>query len=40
VICAESKKLRQTEQRGLIGRLGDVLKKHEHEDFPWRPGWM
>ena len=40
VIYADSKKLRQTDQRGLIRRLADVVKKHGHEDFTCRSGWL
>jgi hypothetical protein len=40
VIYANSKKLRQTDQRGLIRRLAEVVKKHGHEDFTCRSGWL
>jgi uncharacterized protein with PIN domain len=40
VIYADSKKLRQTDQRGLIRRLVEVVKKHGHEDFTCRSGWL
>jgi hypothetical protein len=40
VIYADSKKLRQTDQRGLIRRLAEVVKKHGHEDFTCRSGWL
>jgi hypothetical protein len=33
-------KLRQTDQRGLIRRLVEVVKKHGHEDFTCRSGWL
>jgi hypothetical protein len=33
-------KLRQTDQRGLIRRLVEVVKKHGHEDFTSRSGWL
>ncbi len=41
VIYADSKKLRQTDQRGLIRRLGEVVRKHgthgQHQVDPlWR----
>lgn len=40
VIYADSKKLRQTDQRGLIRRLAEVVKKHGNEDFTCRSGWL
>ena len=40
VIYADSKKLRQTDQRGLIRRLIEVLEKHGDEDFSCRSGWL
>jgi hypothetical protein len=40
VIYADSKKLRQTDQRGLIRRLIEVLQKHGDEDFNCRSGWL
>jgi hypothetical protein len=40
VIYADSKKLRQTDLRGLIRRLAEVVKKHGHEDFMCRSGWL
>lgn len=40
VIYADSKKLRQTDQRGLIRRLVEVLEKHGNEDFNCRSGWL
>ncbi|MGP8198387.1 MAG: hypothetical protein ACLQU4_02660 [Limisphaerales bacterium] len=40
VIYADSKKLRQTDQRGLIRRLVEVVKKHGDEDFTCRSGWL
>ncbi|HEX9045847.1 MAG TPA: DUF5615 family PIN-like protein [Verrucomicrobiae bacterium] len=40
VIYADSKKLRQTDQRGLIRRLIEVLEKHGDEDFACRSGWL
>jgi hypothetical protein len=40
VIYADSKKLRQTDQRGLIRRLAEVVKKHGHEDFTCRSGCL
>ena len=40
VIYADSKKLRQTDQRGLIRRLVEVLEKHSNEDFSCRSGWL
>lgn len=40
VIYADSKKLRQTDQRGLIRRLAEVLEKHGNEDFTCRSGWL
>jgi hypothetical protein len=39
-IYADSKKLRQTDQRGLIRRLVEVLEKHGDEDFNCRSGWL
>ena len=40
VIYADSKKLRQTDRRGLIRRLAEVVKQHGHEDFTCRSGWL
>jgi hypothetical protein len=40
VIYADSKKLRQTDTRGLIRRLIEVLEKHGNEDFTCRSGWL
>lgn len=37
---ADSKKLRQTGQRGLIRRLAEVIEKHGDEDFTCRSGWL
>jgi hypothetical protein len=37
---ADSKKLRQTDQRGLIRRLVEVVRKHGNEDFTCRSGWL
>ncbi len=40
VIYADSKKLRQTDTRGLIRRLIEVVAKHGNEDFTCRSGWL
>jgi len=40
VIYADSKKLRQTNQRGLIRRLSEVVEQHGDEDFCCRSGWL
>ena len=40
VIYADSKKLRQTDTRGLIRRLVEVLEKRGDEDFNCRSGWL
>ena len=40
VIYADSKKLRQTDTRGLIRRLIEVLAKIGNEDFNCRSGWL
>lgn len=40
VIYADSKKLRQTAQRGLIRRLAEVVKKYGDESFTCRSGWL
>ncbi len=40
VIYADSKKLKQTDTRGLIRRLIEVVEKHGHEDFNCRSGWL
>lgn len=40
VIYADSKRLRQTDRRGFIRRLAEVVKKHGHEDFTCRSGWL
>ena len=40
VIYADSKKLRQTDPRGLIRRLAEVVKKRCNEDFTCRSGWL
>jgi hypothetical protein len=40
VIYADSKKLRQTDTRGLIRRLIEALARHGHEDFTCRSGWL
>ena len=40
VIYADSKKLRQADQRGLIRRLGQVVEKHGNDDFICRSGWL
>ena len=40
VIYADSKKLRQTDTRGLIRRLIDALEAHGDEDFNCRSAWL
>ena len=40
VIYADSKRLRQTDTRGLIQRLGKVLHEHGNEEFKCRSGWL
>jgi predicted nuclease of predicted toxin-antitoxin system len=40
VIYADSKKLRQTDQKGLIRRLVQVVENHGNEDFRCRSGWL
>ncbi len=40
VIYADSKKLRQTNQRGFIRRLAQIVKKHGGEDFTCRSAWL
>jgi hypothetical protein len=40
VIYADSKKLRQTDTRGLIRRLIEVVAQHGNDDFNCRSGWL
>jgi len=40
VIYADSKRLRQTDVRGLLRRLARVVQKHGEEDWTCRSGWL
>jgi hypothetical protein len=40
VIYADSKRLRQSNVRGLIRRLVAFVEKHGHEDWTCREGWL
>jgi hypothetical protein len=40
VIYADSKRLKQTDVRGLIRRLTNVAEKHGEEDWTCREGWL
>jgi hypothetical protein len=40
VIYADSKRHRQTDTRGLIRRLIEVIELHGNEDFSCRSGWL
>lgn len=40
VIYADSKRLRQSDVRGLIRRLVAFVEKHGHEDWTCREGWL
>jgi hypothetical protein len=40
VIYADSKRLRQSDARGLIRRLIAVIEKHREEDWTCRQGWL
>jgi hypothetical protein len=40
VIYVDSKRLRPTDLRGLIRRLGEVLMRHGNEDWRCRQGWL
>jgi hypothetical protein len=37
---SDSSPVKQTDQRGLIRRLAEVVKKHGNEDFTCRSGWL
>lgn len=39
VIYVDSKRLRQTDVRGLIRRLGEIVEKHGNADWTNREGW-
>ena len=40
VIYADSKRLRQSDVRGLIRRLIAFVEKHRNEDWTCREGWL
>lgn len=40
VIYADRKLLRQTDRRGIIRRLAEVVEKYGNEDFNCRSGWL
>lgn len=40
VIYADSKRLRQSDVRGLIRRLIAVVERHQGEDWNCREGWL
>jgi hypothetical protein len=40
VIYVHSKRLRQTDLRGLIRRLGEALNRHGNQDWRCRQGWL
>ena len=40
VIFADSKRLKQTDLKGLIRRLGEVVEKYGNEDWTCRSGWL
>ena len=40
IIYADSKRLRQTDLRGLIRRLANVVERHGNEDWTCRSGWL
>jgi hypothetical protein len=40
VIYADSKRLRQTDRRGVIRRLASVVEKHGEEEWSCRSGWL
>jgi hypothetical protein len=40
VIYADSKRLRQSDVRGLIRRLIAFVEKHHDEDWTCREGWL
>jgi hypothetical protein len=40
VIYADSKRLRQSDVRGLIRRLISIIEKHGAEDWTCREGWL
>lgn len=40
VIYADSKRLKQTDPRGVIRRLSEVIRKHGDEDWRCREGWL
>jgi len=40
IIYADSKRLRQSNIRGLIRRLAEVVRQHGDEDWTCRSGWL